>query len=115
MMQCKRKRIAQLRHLPAKAPPEAAEKVPETMHKFDAKRETLRGTEKMLRLDEQTEGHFYSIFHAPDHHSMHPSRNAVSRRGASIAFGSSARGNGIAQRFCTSADSIHPFPKNGSN
>ncbi len=38
MMQCKRKRIAQLRHLPAKAPPEAAEKVPETMHKFDAKK-----------------------------------------------------------------------------
>ena len=108
MMQCKRKRIAQLRHLPAKAPPEAAEKVPETMHKFDAKKETLRGTEKMLRLDEQTEGHFYSIFHSPDHHFMHPSRNAASRRGASIPFGSSARGNVFAQGFHRTDDAIQP-------
>ena len=45
----------------------------------------------MLRLHAQTEGHFYYIFHATDHHFMYFSRNAASRRVASYAFGSSAR------------------------
>jgi hypothetical protein len=74
----------------------------------DEKKGALGATEKMLRLRAQTKTYFYSIFHASDRHLMNPASNAVSRRGASFAFGSSARSNGSAQGIHTCPDAIQP-------